>query len=274
MTDARSPMRALRAAIFAAVCVALATLGHSYQSGREIPLSGVLAAFTVTGTAAWLAGGRRRGTLPVAAGLVAVQAALHLIFAGSRPGAAHPHHDPAMADTAGMPGMPGMAGAARAAVTAGARAAADGTAATGGAAAHTDTAALAATGHGSATMLLAHLLAAALCGLWLARGEAALFRLLRALDALAFTPLRLLLAAVRPAPRAPRPVPRAARARVRRPRGALLAHALTRRGPPPHPGQRGRRSESVAQAGLDAPDLRPPVLGQQQLDRGLGDRRR
>ncbi|MFF4228168.1 hypothetical protein [Streptomyces sp. NPDC001820] len=80
-----------------------------------------------------------------------------------------------------------------------------------------------------AGMLAAHFVAAAVCALWLARGEAAFFRLAHAVGHLAFTPLRLLLTVLR-LPAAPRPVPQSPR--PRRLHGVHLTHALTRRGPP------------------------------------------
>ncbi|WP_254705536.1 hypothetical protein [Streptomyces vilmorinianum] len=84
--------------------------------------------------------------------------------------------------------------------------------------------------HSSTGMLAAHLLAALLCGLWLARGEAALFALARTVGTLAFTPLRLFLTVVR-VPELPHPA-RPRRPHIRRLHGVVLAHTLSRRGPP------------------------------------------
>ncbi|MEU7030316.1 hypothetical protein AB0A60_26980 [Streptomyces sp. NPDC046275] len=184
------------------------------MSAHPVPPSSLLTAFAVTAALAWSAAGRRRGPLAVASGLTAVQGVLHLILgAGEHPG-------PAGADP--MAAMPGMTHTADPAHLTGA--------AMGGP-----------MGSGSgAGMLAAHLLAALACGLWLARGEAALFALARTAGARAAVPLRLLLAAVRvrvPAlPRARRPL-RPAR-RTRRPRGVLLAHTVSRRGPPSPPAPR------------------------------------
>ncbi|WP_149182010.1 hypothetical protein, partial [Streptomyces sp. TRM49041] len=150
MTDSRSPIRALRAALFAAVCVVLSATGHAFQSGHHVPLGSLVFAFGVTGAMAWAAGGRHRGTLFTGTGLAAVQAVLHMTFAGVRD-----HHH----------GHGGMASSLP----------------TGG-------------------MLAAHLAAAAVCALWLARGESAFCRLART----AFVPLRPPLGAVR-LPAAPRP---------------------------------------------------------------------
>ncbi|MGW0733227.1 hypothetical protein [Streptomyces sp. NPDC002851] len=190
MTHARSTLRAFRAALFAAVCVTLGTAGHSYTSGHQVPLGGLLSALGVTGVLAWVGARRRRGPVAIGAGLLAVQGALHLAFAGAQEHAAAMGHGQ---DHAAM--------------------------------AHTQ-------GHGSAGMLAAHLLSALLCALWLARGEAALFQLLRTLEALTFTPLRLLGAAVRlPEPPGPGRRPWSWYGPAR-PRTAVLAHVVSRRGPP------------------------------------------
>lgn len=85
-------------------------------------------------------------------------------------------------------------------------------------------------GHSSGGMLAAHLLAAVLCALWLARGETAVFRVAAAVGTLAFTPLRLLLA-VPALPEPPRPLARRRSDAVRR-RSVVLGHTLVRRGPP------------------------------------------
>ncbi|MFD3438872.1 hypothetical protein ACFWU3_15365 [Streptomyces sp. NPDC058685] len=80
-------------------------------------------------------------------------------------------------------------------------------------------------------MLSAHLLASLLCGLWLAYGERAAFRVLRSLAGRLVAPLLLIL-------RQPTPV-QGTRLLVRRsrrghtPRRLLLTHAITSRGPPP-----------------------------------------
>ncbi|MEU9146840.1 hypothetical protein [Streptomyces sp. NPDC048349] len=221
MSQHTAPMRATRAAMFAAVCTALGAVGHSYMSGTDIPPSGLLGAFGVTGALAWLAAGRRRGPAGIAAAVLAVQGVLHLLFSGSRaaepaPEALH-HH------------MPGMDMGATATGTA------TETAVTADMAAVGDMAAAA--GHGGAGMIAAHVLAGLFCAAWLAWGEAAVFRLARTLGAAALHAARplaraLALAGARvaavPLPAAPRP----RYERPRRLRGALHAHAVVRRGPP------------------------------------------
>lgn len=215
MTDARSPMRALRAAILAAVCVTLAAIGHSSMSARsahEISPGVLMAAFAVLAGLSWLAGGRRRGIGFIGPAVLTAQGALHVTFSaagthGTMPARGHGHPSAGMGagidvgESAG--GVTGFAGAV-----------------------------LAAAGDTSPGMLAAHLLAGAVCALWLARGEAAFFQLARTVAAFAFTPLGLLLAAPRPlavtAPVRPRHRTRA----PHRPRGTVLAHAMSRRGPP------------------------------------------
>ncbi|WP_240436793.1 hypothetical protein [Streptomyces sporangiiformans] len=85
-------------------------------------------------------------------------------------------------------------------------------------------------GMSSTGMLSAHLAAALVCGLWLAHGERAAFRILRVLTGWLVAPLRLLL---RPPLPPHRPRVRARRRRSGRAlRQLLLVHAITSRGPP------------------------------------------
>ncbi|MET9956079.1 hypothetical protein ABZ135_31665 [Streptomyces sp. NPDC006339] len=196
------------------------------MSAHALPPGSLLTAFGVTAALAWTAAGRRRGPLAVATGLAAVQGVLHLIFgAGGRVGER-------VGDQAGPPGA-GIPSdvladlypthAAHAADAAYAGHMAHGMALGGGA-----------DGAGSgAGMLAVHLLAALVCGLWLARGEAALFAIARTVGARAAAPLRLLLAAAGVLVPAP-PSRRSVRPRPyhRRPHGVVLAHSVSRRGPP------------------------------------------
>ncbi|CAM5746872.1 hypothetical protein [Streptomyces afghaniensis 772] [Streptomyces afghaniensis] len=72
--------RTIRAAVFAAVCVVLAALGHVMMSGDHVPLRTLLAGWAVTGVAGWCLAGRERGLRLVVAVAVAVQTALHSAF--------------------------------------------------------------------------------------------------------------------------------------------------------------------------------------------------
>ncbi|MFG2641487.1 hypothetical protein ACGFYP_11025 [Streptomyces sp. NPDC048370] len=186
------------------------------MSAHEIPAESLYVAFAVTGGLAWLAGGRRRGAYAIAGGLAAVQTALHLIFSTGQSHAATAGGHGAMAGGAMDGGAMGHGSMGRAAMDHASMDPAMETAAT-------------MAGYSTLGMLAAHLLAALVCGLWLAKGEAALFALARTVGALAFTPLRLLLAVVRvpEPPQAVRPRPR-----TRRLHGVVLAHTLSRRGPP------------------------------------------
>ena len=85
-------------------------------------------------------------------------------------------------------------------------------------------------GMSSIGMLAAHLLAALLSGLWLAYGERAAFRILRALAGWFFAPLRLVLVVPAPPHRPRTPSRRRRTADVLR--QLFLAHAITSRGPP------------------------------------------
>ncbi|MEU3906876.1 hypothetical protein AB0F20_24155 [Streptomyces goshikiensis] len=152
--------------------------------------------------------------------------------ASSALGGVHHMSDPSVMD--GMGGMGGMGGMDHMAGLSGSSVM-DGL--TGMGALDWLTGLVAMAGHGGLGMIAAHLLAALFCAGWLAWGEAAVFRLARALGAtalLAARPLASALALVRTqvAPVPPRPAPRRTCARPRRLRGAVHAHAVVRRGPP------------------------------------------
>ncbi|MFE2329548.1 hypothetical protein ACFXD5_37565 [Streptomyces sp. NPDC059385] len=188
----------------------------------------------MTGGLAWTATGRRRGPVGISAAVLAVQGVLHLVFSGSQaamPAPAHPHV-PDVGMSMDMPGMDmGAMGSA-------APGAADMGTVMAGMPGMGDMGGMGGmAGHGGVGMIAAHVLAGLLCAAWLARGEAAVFRLARALGAAALHAARPLarafaLAAARvAAPPAP-PVLRPRSERPRRLRGALHAHAVVRRGPP------------------------------------------
>ncbi|EFL29666.1 conserved hypothetical protein [Streptomyces viridochromogenes DSM 40736] len=194
--------RTLRAAVFAAVCVLLASLGHVMMSEIAVPWWAMAAGATATGGTAWRLADRERGPALVGSVAVATQALLHAFFSLAQPvgpaaaghGSGTPHSMGAM-DHVGAAHAPdhGMGGVS------------------------------------SSGMLAAHLLAALLCALWLAHGERAAFRILRALAGWLMAPLRLLLRL--PAP-PHRPRVRARNRSPRKPRRLLLSHAITSRGPP------------------------------------------
>lgn len=213
----RGGCRATRAGVFAAVCVLLAALGHATLSGAPVPWWAMAAGAAATGAAGWLLAGRERGRTLIVAGVTAVQAVLHETFSlaqalssttasvprtgsmhmGSMGGmdmgsAAHIGHG-----AVGMDHMHGMAGTS---------------------------------GPGVVGMFAAHLLAAVLCGLWLAHGERAVFRVLRAAAAWLAEPLRLLGAL--PTRSSPPAAPGWRGAVCPAPVRLLLCSSLTFRGPP------------------------------------------
>lgn len=199
--------RTLRAAVFAAVCVLLAALGHVLMSGAHVPGWTLAAGLVVTGCAGWCLAGRERGLPLIVAVAVCAQTALHTAFSLAQPTAA-PDMGAMHMESMHTSGMDSM-----------------------------DTAQMgASSGVGALSywlpfgMYAAHLLAALVTGLWLAYGERAVFRILRAVAGRLVAPLRLLLAL----PATPhRPRVRMRRARSERaPRLVLLVHAITHRGPP------------------------------------------
>jgi hypothetical protein len=197
--------------VFAAVCVLLAALGHILMSGSEVPAGALAAGAGATGAVGWCLAGRERGLPLIVAVVVAVQTVLHEAFSLAQ-SATEASGSSATMDMSGTGSM------------------------------HMDSMDMAhmdQMGHvGHATggvppsvgMFLAHLLAALLCGLWLAYGEKAAFRIVRALAGWLAAPLRLLLA-LPDTPERPRPHLRRRRS-DREPRLLLLVDAITSRGPP------------------------------------------
>ncbi|MET9683213.1 hypothetical protein [Streptomyces coeruleorubidus] len=244
--------RTLRAAVFAAVCVLLTSLGHVMMSGTSVPWWAMAAGAAVTGGTAWHLAGRERGPVLVGSVTVAAQAALHLSFSFAQ---ALAHPEPTGSKSLVQQwlgyllcGSPSGPGAEHDAMPTSMSSMDHGMGAThsmgsmdhGMGAAHSmglmdHMGATPSLDHGmggmsSSGMLAAHLLAALLCGLWLAHGERAAFRILRALAGWLVAPLRLILQL--PAP-PHRPRVRARRGRSERtPRQLLLTHTITSRGPP------------------------------------------
>ncbi|MGP2438335.1 hypothetical protein [Streptomyces sp. JW3] len=233
--------RAARAGVFAAVCVLLAALAHATMSGDSVPPWAMAAGAGATGLAGWLLAGRERGRAVIVAVVTGVQLVLHEAFSqaqalafapipapatptgtgslGTQSMGAHSTHSGSMGthsmgamDMGSMSGMPTGGGAST------------DHAMTGLGHAHTMS------GAASAGMFAAHLLAAVLCGLWLAHGERAVFRVLRATAARLAAPLRLLLALPEPMDRPT--VRRRRTAVVDSPVRLLLRSSLTFRGPP------------------------------------------
>ncbi|MFI6280257.1 hypothetical protein [Streptomyces sp. NPDC050988] len=237
-------IRTARAAVFAAVCVVLAALGHVMMSGSPVPWWTMAAGGVVAGGAGWCLAGRERGLPLIVTVVVVAQGLLHTGFSfaqsaapsvgrgsvgrGSMPmgsagsGMASAHMGSAPMDSANMGSAP------MGSTHTGSTDAMDMGHMGSGPMAHL---AHDMDGMSSLGMPAAHLLAALLCGLWLAYGERAAFRILRAVAGRLAAPLRLLHALPAPPHRPCARLPRR-RAPERSPRRLLLVHAITSRGPP------------------------------------------
>ncbi|NNN31495.1 hypothetical protein HLK59_14195 [Streptomyces sp. S3(2020)] len=203
--------RTVRAAVFAAVCVLLAALGHVLMSGSDVPVWTLAAGAVATGGVGWGLAGRERGLPLIVAVVVVAQTGLHSAFSLAQSAAADTG---ATAHDMGAMHMGSMHMHSMDSMDMG----------------HADHVSHSMTGSSSLGMFAAHLLAAALCGLWLAHGERAAFRILRAVAGWLAAPLRLLLAALPVTPERPRV--RAHRPSSDRVPRLLLVHAITSRGPP------------------------------------------
>ncbi|WP_435269996.1 hypothetical protein [Streptomyces sp. 1222.5] len=253
--------RTLRAGVFAAACVLLAALGHVMMSGVPVPWWAMAAGAAGTGAAGWCLAGRERGQALIVTVVVGAQAVLHEGFSlaqafvsgrsegssavaqgvdvmgmgatgmGATPaGSLHmnptdmasahmgstnmgPMHVGSMhMDAMHMPGLGDIGSGSMTPMDPGMHMA------------HSMG------GNGTFGMFAAHLLAAILCGLWLAHGERAVFRLLRTAATRLVAPLRMLLAL--PVPPSRPPVRRRRDSGHRPLARLLLCHAIISRGPP------------------------------------------
>ncbi|MFF4155527.1 hypothetical protein [Streptomyces sp. NPDC001678] len=201
-------LRALRAALFAALCVLLSAASHVLLSGKPLPPATVAGAGVAVFALAYALAGRERGYGRIAALLVPLELGAAALFTAGQ-------------DTCyGRPGHPATGGALTWLCEGGmggplARWAAPGTA--------------------PWLLLAGHVAVGLLAAVWLRRGEAALAGLLRATAAVAFRPLRLAAAVLDARARAAAGPVRSVRARREAPsRHAfpLLVHSVVRRGPP------------------------------------------
>jgi hypothetical protein len=147
-----SLLRLGRAAVFAAVCTALALTGHVAASDVAVAPWTVGAGCALMTALALLLTGHERSLPTILGGLFGGQFTLHVLFAAGQANAAaadltaHPGH--------GVPDVPD--------------------------------------GHGGAGMTVAHYAAALAAAWWLRRGEHAVWRLAREVTALALAPARAL----------------------------------------------------------------------------------
>ncbi|MEU0069843.1 hypothetical protein ABZ027_09945 [Streptomyces sp. NPDC006332] len=225
--------RTIRAGVFAAICVLLAALGHALMSASTVPWWTMAAGFVATSGVGWCLAGRERGLPLVVGAVVVAQGALHSAFSwgqsavsGSGPTSmgSMPMGSTSMDEmdmgSMGMGSMRSMGVGAMGIMHM-------------GHAAHTEDLGHMTHGTGGMSsfgMLAAHSLAAVLTGLWLAYGERAAFRILRAVAGWLAAPLRLPLTALFVPPR--RPSLRPTRERAERVPWLALAHTIISRGPP------------------------------------------
>ncbi|MBB6172587.1 hypothetical protein HNR23_002647 [Nocardiopsis mwathae] len=197
MTYPQLSFRALRAALFAAVCVGMAMLGHAVAGGA-LPGPLVLGG-AVAGCALLFApfAGRQRSAAAIIGGLLGAQALLHLTFHFAAPGS-----PAAITLTSSLP--PDALARSLGHMCGGGLLSGDGF-----------------------VMAVAHVWAALVTGWWLASGEEALWAVLRWLRATLLSPLL-----GRGSYRAARPPRCYGHSPVLLPRSRVLRHVVAGRAPP------------------------------------------
>lgn len=173
--------RALRALLFALVCVGTGTALHQWAGDCSPGTTGPALALPIVWLSAFGLAGRERSPLFVTGALGVAQLCLHIELGWFCPPASMAAAAPGTAGTVGasvVPGMPGMPNMP----------AMPGMPMPGAA-----TGSIASTlGHGMAAMVLAHVVAVAISGWWLGRGERCFFELCRTVAFLAAPAVDLL----------------------------------------------------------------------------------
>lgn len=248
-------LRYVRAAVFAAVCVALSATGHAVMSGPALPGWALAVAAAAVFGCAGPAAGRERSLPAIAGGMLACQGGLHVFFSwvqglcvapAQAAGKAAAWADLLLCSHSGAAGSMPLSGSSMHQMVR--RIGLDwnsppahqlgGHMGLGGHSADALPAmpAMPAMHHAGAGMLVAHLLVGLVCAWWLHRGERAVFALLAALAAGADRSLHRLLrlfvaGAVVPVPAGgPRLFQRPATSG--QPHLTVVRHAVVRRGPP------------------------------------------
>jgi hypothetical protein len=228
MEAIRPRLRALRAALFAALCVTLSSTSHVLLARTALPLTAVAAAFAAVFAVAYVMAGRgERGFWSIAGLLVPLELAIDTVFTSGRQTCYGPSGGPVTGSWRSLHETVfchGQVGAGAGSGMAGRL-----SQVSGGAGLTTQVP--------SATvpwlLLATHIAVGLLAAWWLRRGEAALHRVARAVVAAAFRPLLLAVAAGRTGHG-----PRGAAWTVRPPAAPagpvplLLQHSVVRRGPP------------------------------------------
>ncbi|MDI3402994.1 hypothetical protein [Streptomyces cavernicola] len=217
-----SQLRAARAALFTAVVVTLSVASHVLLSRVPLPLTTVAAVGSVVFALAYLLAGRERGFWRIAALLVPLELAADTVFTAGQ----HVCYGEAGGPVAGplrsfgldvLCAGDGVGAALVRAAGGGHRPAAD---------------LLSSADPAAAWLLLAaHVGVGLVAAAWLRRGESALAQLLRAAAQLAFRPLLVAVATVSVRIERVRRAPLPGR-KTRTTRAWLVAHSVSRRGPP------------------------------------------
>lgn len=220
-------LRVLRAAVFTALCVTLSAASHILLSGAPLPLATVASLSAVVFALAYGLAGRERGYVGIATLLVPLELAADTVFTTGQ----HACYGQAGGPVAGPLRSMGVDLLCR------------------GGDWGTPLAQVAAPAGQSASgslptavpwlLLVAHLAVGLLAAAWLWRGERALGRVFRALAALAFRPVLLVIGRVHARARVPAGVRRRARRASTGLALPLLSHSVVRRGPPRSPGLSG-----------------------------------
>ncbi|KAA6222432.1 hypothetical protein CP973_11195 [Streptomyces albofaciens JCM 4342] len=207
-------LRALRAALFTALCVTLSAAGHVLLSRMPLPLTLVAALSAAVFTVSYALAGRERGFWRIAALLVPLELAADTVFSTGQ----HTCYGRAGGPVTGPLRSLGV------------------DLLCGGGNVGTPLAHLSGDDPAPVStwllLLAAHVAVGLLAAAWLRRGEAALAQLLGAVTAFAFRPLLLAVAVVRALPVPHRPTARPTRTEPAPRAVPLLVHCVVRRGPP------------------------------------------
>ncbi|MYS19618.1 hypothetical protein GA0115240_110817 [Streptomyces sp. DvalAA-14] len=220
MEEIRPRLRALRAALFAALCVTLSSTSHVLMAHAPLPTAAVAAAFTAVFALAYLLGGRERGFWGIAGLMVPVELAVDTLFTSGQQACYGPSGGPVTGSWRTLH----EAVVCRGGQFGGRLAGVPG-------------------GHAAQQMpstvlpwllLALHVSVGLLASWWLRRGEAALHRVVRSTATAAFRPLLFAVTAARGGFAAParRVDPAAARTAAGAPPARPLLHTVVRRGPP------------------------------------------
>jgi hypothetical protein len=200
-------LRALRAALFAALCVTLSVTAHTLLSQLPLPLTTVAGAYFGVFTAAYALGGRERGYWAIASLLVPLELASDALFTSGQ----HTCYGPGGGPITGSWRSINEAFTCR-----------------GGDVGTPLSHAAPDPGTAPWALLAAHITLGLLASWWLRRGEAGVHQLLRT----TFRPLLLAVASLGPEALPFRPKRRPAGGNTADPALPLLLHSVVRRGPP------------------------------------------